>query len=145
MSKIFDTFDVDYNSVSFRYTASGVKEHVFVDKPDGIGVTQWTDFWECVKELYDDGRSLEEILDETESDELAELRKSNDELEDLNDALRSEVRKLELDNDNLDYSNKALIEENQKLQQSIWGLKAENDSLEYDVAELKARIAELEK
>ena len=41
MSKIFDTFDVDYTSVSFRYTASRVKEHVFVDKPDGIGVTQW--------------------------------------------------------------------------------------------------------
>lgn len=112
MSKIFDTFDVDYTSVSFRYTASGVKEHVFVDKPDGIGVTQWTDFWEGVKELYDDGRSLQDILDGTESDELAELRKFNDECEDENNELRSEVRKLEKDNE-------LLVEENDRLEARI--------------------------
>lgn len=124
MSKIFDTFDIDYDHVSFRYTASRVKEHVFVDKPDGIGVTQWMDFWEGVKELYEDGRSLDEILDDAESDELAELRKSNDELEDDNYDLRNEVRDLERDNEKLE---------------------SEIVDLENLTQRLEARISELEK
>lgn len=123
MSKIFDTFDIDYDHVSFRYTASRVKEHVFVDKPDGIGVTQWLEFWESVRELYDDGRDLSSILDEAESDELHELRKANDELE-------GEVSDLESNVKNLEYEVADLTKENEDLRNELEELKFRFEGLD---------------
>lgn len=116
MSNIFDTFDVDLDSVSFQYTASRVKEHVFVDRPDGIGVTQWTDFWESVKELYDGEPSpneaeLLETVKELEG-QVSSLENDVSELENDNDDLRSEVQNLAL-------ANEILVEENDRLEERI--------------------------
>lgn len=115
MSKIFESFDIDHDSVSFRYTASRVKEHVFIDKPDGICVTQWTEFWDGVRELYDDGRDLSSILAEAESDELHELRKANDELENDVSDLESTVKDLEDEVADLTKENEDLRAEIERL------------------------------
>ena len=124
MSKIFDTFDVDYNSVSFRYTASGIKELVFVDKPDGIGVTQWMDFWEGVKVFYESGKSIDDLIEEAQAPEI--------------DNLKCDIESLQ---DDLDEQN----EENIRLQDKVENLEIELDDAKSELEELRYGFESLDK
>lgn len=94
---MFSSFDIDYDKVTFKYTSDGVKETVFVDIPDGVSVSQWTDVWESFREILESGRSIEDYVTEA----LAESDKKIEELEEENKNLRDEYLKLEREFDEM--------------------------------------------
>lgn len=95
---MFSSFDVDYDKVTFCYTRDWMKEIVFVDRPDGVGVSQWTDVWESFREILESGGdSIEDYINNA----LVEADKKIEELEEENENLRDEYLKLEREFDEM--------------------------------------------
>jgi predicted nuclease with TOPRIM domain len=117
---IFNSLNINVDSVEFEYVTKGNLEVITVGRPDGVSYSQWEEVWSRL-----DGSVLDDLQNEV--DELEKRVKSNSDT---------------------DYQNgydDGVAETERALEKEISSLESENERLKDELSELKFRMEGLEK
>lgn len=117
---IFNSLNINVDSVEFEYVIKGNLEVVNVSRPDGVSYSQWEEFWNRLDDVVFEGLQAEV------------------------EELEARVK----DNSVVDYQNgydDGVSETERELDREISSLESEIESLRDELSELKFRMEGLEK